>query len=235
MSEKNKIVIPKDFSIDKLEVSPDWFIEREKTLAKARVFSKVDTAKDNESAAAVLKEITRTLKKAEECRKDITRPLDAIKKSIMAAYNGAQDPLKVAQKWLKEKMVKFAEAEEQKRIEEKKKFEAEQAAKIEEQYNQHVEESKDTPNVDFKPVVEEAPVQKVAEKTYDSVVTKSLVFEVSEMLSLPKKFLKVDEQAIRAALKEYKDFYMQKCAETEGGVFESSGLKISVKTSVKSR
>lgn len=96
-------------------------------VSKARI--KINSQADYERAATLLKEIKSSLKKLEEERKRITKPLDDAKKSVLELFRKPAETLESLEKEIKSTMVAYIE--EQERIARERQEELQRLAELE--------------------------------------------------------------------------------------------------------
>lgn len=134
-----------------------------------------------QSAADALKQIKARIVELEDKRKDITRPLDAAKKSVMDLFNVPVKRFKAIEASIKGAMAGYLE-----RTENERQAQLEALAEAE-------------------PAEARALVVSAADKTApeaSGIQTRTVwEFEITDEDAVPRNFLTVDEKAIRAAVK----------------------------------
>jgi len=169
----------------------------------------VETKDDYIKAGDIVKLLKNKIKDVEKKRKVWTKPLDEAKKAIMNDVNDIINPMKEAEKLIKDKMILFSEYEEARIAQEQKKIEAEA-----------VEKMKETGETEMVvPVLEQEKTNRGQMGT--STMKEVWAFELEDIKLVPVEYLVLDEVKVRAKIKEK--------------VFNIPGLKIFKKKSLSIR
>jgi len=147
-------------------------------------------AADDETAAyEVLRKIKQRKTTIEDERKKITKPLNASLKQVNALFKNLSEPLSEADKIIRQKILAFrAKREEQAAKRQAKLLEKAETAEEEEDDEERAEE-----------LTEQAA--KVVPLVGSSTTSKRWTFTVEEPSVVPRKYMMVDDRAIRAAVR----------------------------------
>jgi hypothetical protein len=228
---------------DSLSRRVEWIAKREALTARAVAVVAVATDSDLETAGKLQTEITRILKDLEAARMALTRPIDAMKKDIMAQETQLAATLEKELFRLKKlngdyATKKAAEAEAaRKRIQAEARAQAERdQAVIDEQTRKSA--SLFGPAATFQPAPVQAPapapVQPAAPipqapKTSANSFPEAWKFEITDQLQVPREFLTVDEGKIRAWIA------CQKKLGVEIQNLKAAGLRFFKETQVRAK
>lgn len=174
----------------------------------------IKTADDMTGASEVLKNVVVRKKRIEELRLFFTKPLNDHIKSINTQFKQATGPLEAIESEIKSKMVDYRqieaariEKERQKEIERQRKiFEKEQEARRKEAEKLKGQEKKEAiteiKQEEFVPdtteIKQETQVESESGKTS---FRKFWNFEITDQALIPRRYLKVDETTLRAAVR----------------------------------
>jgi len=150
---------------------------------------KIKTADDNEAAVQLTQRAKLEYKEIEGKRKERTDPLEKTKKLIIADFKPLTNALKLIEADLKGKMVFYAQAVEAKN----RKIEEENEKKIE-KYNEKIAAGKVPANV---PTMK----KEIETKTTGQSFRTDKKHRVIDFNKIPKDYLMIDEQKIKAAVK----------------------------------
>lgn len=139
----------------------------------------VTTTKQEEDAYAALTQIKKAIKTIEDKRKEITQPLNASLKATNAMFKQLSQPFFEADRIIRDKVMDFRQAQEEKAQKEKERRQKIQAA--------HAAKGHETHEI-TQPKVE------VAKTT---VTAKRWTFEIVDLSKVPRKYLIVDCSAVR--------------------------------------
>jgi hypothetical protein len=223
-----------------VSITADWFATRDALLEEVGKVQAVKTAADFEAAGVLLKRVTGNSNGLETMRTEITAPFLAAQKTIKAASDKAREPLEVAKANLKKMMEAYAAEQQRLAAIEQKRLEAEAQALAEKEAAERAaaeEEFGPTEQETFQaPVVVAAPQVRVAHGSTVTVKSK-LVFEVFEPSQVPRRFMIVDQHAIRAYMAENEERIRAMLEEKgeDGGMAFVSGVRFSTETKVSAR
>ena len=206
---------------DALAKSAKWIKERDDLIRKAFTVSKVESQEQLDEAGALYTAMSKHVKVLEKERKELTDPLNAVKKELRANLEAERDRLKklndayaTKQEMEKEKARREAEAEARERAM-KEAMEAEEARAL---FGDEVQMAEPEPVV-------EAYVPE-PEKLSGNRVVKRWEFSMSDSSMVPTDYLVLNEKAVRAFIK------MQ---ESMGKDPVLPGIKFSARMSVESK
>lgn len=167
----------------------------------------VSDAESYAGAMASLQEVRTFIKELDENRKELTRPLDEAKKSIMAEYRPAEDALKAADyalvsatsKWSREQAEAQRKAEQAAR--EKAERERQRAEQKAEEYREKGREDK-AQEWETKAAFTPQPVVPNTVPKVAGVNTRKVwKFEIVDAGKIPAKYLMPDEKMIAGVVK----------------------------------
>ena len=210
-----------DMQTKLVEINKD--VEKIKSSATSLA---IKTAEDMTGASEVLKNVVARKKRIEELRIFFTKPLNDHIKSINTQFKQATGPLEAIESEIKGKMVTYRQIEAQ-RIEkerqkeaerQRKQFEKDQEARRKEAEKLKGQEKKaaiaEIKQEEFVPDTSEIKQEKsVDSESGQTRFVKFWDFEIHDTNLIPRKYTKVDESAIRQAVKS-------------GGVREIPGVRI---------
>lgn len=207
-----------------LEKESKWLANRGKLLEDARGITTVNNDNELQVSGAVQTRIQKHVKALEKHRKELTEPLDALKKQIMAQEKDMKASLETEALRLKAMNDSYAT----------RMYEAQEAArKAAQQAAAEVTMSaqQEAENIFGAGVVfDESFTPPVPEVVKPTTTTNRTVirweFEVVDPNQVPREFLSVDESKIR----KYRDYQVQ-----IGNTPEIPGVKFDKKVSVESR
>jgi len=172
---------------------------------------------DYEVAGIMLQDVKGRLKRLEELRKGMTRPLDESKRKIMDLFKKPLDRLSEMESIIKRKMLKYCDdvkrmaAEEQRRLEEKAKKEEERKRKQLEARAKKVRESGDDLKADSLQKEAEGvsvPVMRVEEEVpiVDGTYTRKIwKFKIVDQNQIPREYMIPDEALLSSIAKTKKE------------------------------
>lgn len=220
MSTANEIVRA-SVNGDALMQQTEWLAKREVVLGLAGKVSAVETEGQLEYAGRVQTDIANLVKEIEKKRLDITRPLDDVKKQIMAAekdmtakLNAELERIKRMNNAYATKKMQEAQAE-QRRVDELNRQEQAKAAELARKAQEEADAKAATAQSIFgAAVVTAAQVQAQAPvvpqmqycttveapKTSANTIRMEWKFEVLDSEKVPRELCSVDEKKIRAHL-----------------------------------
>lgn len=185
----------------------DWTNARDLLIGRARQVHEVTNAAEFESAGAIQSEGTKLLRKLENARKEVTAPIDDLKKQIMAKEKELRADIEAEVNRIKSLTSAYATEqarkadEERRRIEEaeRRAAEAQVAAEAAAQadpfgFNAPAETTSLAPT----PLIP-TPTVKTAHSSSNRVVEKWDFF-IQDVNAVPRQFLTIDESRIRAFL-----------------------------------
>lgn len=226
-------VIVANVSSDALAKQDAWIAKRDGILERSGKISAVETDADLEMSGWVQAQMSTLTKEIERARLEVTRPLDEVKKQIMAAEKDMCARLSTEFARIKKlndayATKKQAEAEaERARIEAIKRAAAEQEAREQMERERAAREEADRKRreaealfgagavVDVAPVVEPAPAPALppvpeiiprvsAPSTGSNSFVTTFKFEIVDAAKVPREFCTVDESKIRSAVQYHK-------------------------------
>lgn len=151
----------------------------------------ITTQSDYVKAGDLLKVIQNRIKAVEDKRKDYTKPLDEMKKKIMADFQSISKPLEEFVAEVKTKMTNWYRADQKRKDEEQAKLEAEAMAKAKAEGKSEVEVAI---------VNEEVKTQRGDVAT--TTVKKVWKAEIMDETLVPREYLVVDQVAINKAVRD---------------------------------
>lgn len=181
-------------------------IDRINTTAKNLVIADEQTAREAVDLAA---QAIAVGKRLESERMEITRPLDQRKKEIMAVFDKYQQPLNTLAETLKTKLGAYKRAEQRRRDEEAARMRAEEERRAIEQA-EALKAAGNSVAADMvleiaaettQTIAEAAPVT-AAGSMATSTTVRRWVHEVVDVAKVPRKYLVVNDTAIRAAIRD---------------------------------
>lgn len=183
------------------EIAAKWIEDRDKLVFEAGTVAKVDSDHDLEIAGGIQTSIQKHLKALEKHRKELTAPLDDLKKQIMAQEKELAGPLQTNLDRLKgmndtyaTKKAAEAEAARQRMIEE-------QAARMMKEPEPVAADNPFGNEVTFEPEpVQLAPLPSGPRASNNRMVTR-YDFEILAPNQVPREFCTVDESKIREYIK----------------------------------
>lgn len=198
----------------------------------------IKTHDDCQSAADILSEAKEKVKALEDRRKQITKPMDDAKKSVMDLFRPATDALSQLEKVLKPKIAKFHEEQEAARR--KAEAEAEEKARRErEKLEAKAEKLRDEGKAEQADALEYQAATTVAvtaantaPKVSGMSVRKTWVAEVTDPVAVCKA---IAAGELPPTIIEFKQAELNKVASTWQNTREFPGLNIHQKSTVASR
>lgn len=222
-----------------VQISKDWFEERDVLISEASMISAVDNSEDFNLGALILNKITKTSNNLEKMRKALAKPFNDSLRLIKTASDKARQPLEEAKSELKSKLADYANRQalqydtEEKILEEmkkensqKEKFLTELATK---EFGCTDTELFNTIEPDIENTVEKAKASTVAVKT-------KISFEISDEDKIPREFLSPDETKIRAWINLNRHIIIENIKQDEGYAADTiPGLKLKMETDITAR
>lgn len=211
----------------------DWIAERDALVAKAKDVKNVTNADEFESAGAIQAKGQKLIKKLENTRKEVTGPLDEIKKQIMAQEKAMRKDIETEVARIQRLTSAYATEQARKAEEERRRIEEAERKAAEAQVAAEAAAAADPFGFNapaapvVTPVIPVATVHK-AHSTSNRVVEK-WDFTVVDANAVPREFLSVDETKIRAFLQA------KKAEGYKADQVVINGLKISATMQVYSR
>ena len=210
-SEAAAVTVVNNISGGDLAKRTEWLIKRNILVATADSIVAVENQQQFEQAGALQSDITRHCKELETARMELTRPIDQLKKEVMAQEKAMVDALTVRLAKLKTMNNAYATAQAQAAEAERRRIEIAQRAEAErlhaEQVAKDEADAKARALFGDKAVVTEAPppppvvvapapvVQ--APKTFANKMVEVWNFEVVDTNAVPREFMVVEETRIR--------------------------------------
>ena len=201
-------------------------------LATAQAIDVVDQdSADN--AGKFVKECMAAKKALEDRRKEITKPLDDAKKSIMDLFRGPTDTIEKARNTAKAKITQYANMqeriarEERRKAEEKARAEAEKARKKVEEYAEKGREDKAEEWANKAEEREAAPIDAPPEKTKVSGVAMRTYYE-AQVTNLPDFLKAVAEGKVPPSCVKIEQGALNKFVAQFKGAIEIDGVTIKV-------
>lgn len=199
MSEVTKISV----SGDALSKSAEWIRERDNLIKKAFPIAKVESQEDLDASGQVQTAMSKHIKELEKARKDLTAPIDAVKKEIMDQEKELRKNLEAERDRLKALNDAYAtrlamEAQEARRKAEEEARrrameEAEQAMEAQAVFGDDVQVAVNDPVPE--PFVPEP------EKLSGNRVVKRWEFRMVDSSMVPTDYLILNDKAVRAYIK----------------------------------
>lgn len=143
----------------------------------------VTTTEQEEQAYDALKQIKQAIKTIEDKRKEITKPLNASLKATNAMFKKLSEPLILADKTIRNKVMDFRQLQEEKAQKELERRQKIQAA--------HEAKGHETHEI----------TQPKADVGKTAVTTKRWTFEIVDEGKVPREYLVVDSAAINKAIR----------------------------------
>lgn len=182
----------------------DWTRSRDSLLAEARLISRVADAHDFEVAGEIQARGTKLVKKLEAARKEVTGPLDDLKRQIMAKEKELRKDIDAEVSRIRELTSAYATEQARKAEEERRMIEAAERKAAEMQVAAEAAKAADPFGFNAPtqpvatPLIPTSTVQ-TAHSSSNRVVEK-WDFSVYDANAVPRDFLSVDEAKIRAFL-----------------------------------
>lgn len=163
---------------------------------KDEVQELVETGKDFEiqdmesykKAGDYLKLVKDRIKEIKKQRKSYTKPLDQVKKSIIADVREILEPLKKQESLIKERMKSFWKEEKKKRDKKQKELEEKAKKKLKKENKSEVEVE----------VVNDIKTERGQKST--TTIKEYWTYKIKDVKKIPKKYLKPDKGKIRKAV-----------------------------------
>lgn len=236
MSENTELLPVPQFGA--VEINSDFIIKRTELLeAAARLQARgVSNQEEAAECAKIAKEIGRLAKRADEMRKDLQRPFSDFVAEIRAKLTKEIEPLNTAKKtvmapadaWLREQRAK-EEAERRRQIEEDRlaQEEIERQRQEQELFGQSLEPTRPLPP---------APVAPVTTTTVEGMsVVESIDWELHDRAQIPQSWLMIDKDAVKTSLKANRTELLAAINASPQGAVIFHGLKLTKKTSTRTR
>lgn len=198
-------------------------------LAKEYENFEIATVEDCQYAANILVDLKKNCKALESRRKEITKPMDDAKKSVMALFKPATDALTAVEKMLKPRIAKFQQEQEAKQ----RQLEAEareKARKEREKLEARAEKAREKGQVEKADALEEKAMTTVAQtpvaaptKVSGVSTRKRWVAEVTDVQAVCRGIANGD---IPASILEFKQAELNKFASTWQSNKQFDGLNI---------
>jgi hypothetical protein len=218
VNEAAAVTVVNNISGGDLAKRTEWMIKRNILVATADGITVVENQQQFEQAGALQTDMTRHIKELETARMELTRPIDQLKKDIMAQEKVMVDAMSVRLAKLKTMNNAYATAQSQAAEAERRRIEQEQRAEAERLHAEQVakEEADAKARALFgdKAVIAEAPpptpvavaptpvVQ--APKTFANKMVEVWGFEIVDANAVPCEFKVVDETRVRKWLQYQK-------------------------------
>lgn len=211
----------------------EWTAERDSLVAKAKEIVAVTDNEQFETAGAIQAKGTKLISKLEKIRKEITAPLDEIKKDIMSQEKALRVDIEKEVARIKKLTTAYATEQARKAEEERRRIEEAERKAAEAQVAAEAAAAADPYGFNAPAAVAPTPyipsptVEK-AHSTNNRVVEK-WDFTVLDANVVPREFLSVDETKIRAFLAA------KKAEGYKADQISIAGIKISSTMQVYSR
>lgn len=163
----------------------------------------IETDEDYKKASEFLGEIKKQIKKIEEARLSVTKPINESLAILNQTANMAKEPLQKLEALLKDKMKEFLIEQEKKIAEEEKRRqeEEEERKKKEKEALKKGEELPPAP-IDFGPP--QAPESTTRTQSGTSSAAKVWKFNITEPTKVPIEYWEISESKIRQAIRDGK-------------------------------
>jgi len=171
----------------------------------------IKTDAEYQDACAHLVALKKALKKLEEERKSITRPIDESKKRVMTFFKGFTDRIQAAERDLKQVIGRYVDEQERKRREEalkaKKKAEAERRKLLEQAAKAREKEREQRAATLEERAQMVAPPPPPPPPPKPKGVSKRVVwrFDITDPAKVPDMYRMIDEKKIASVVKALKD------------------------------
>lgn len=210
----------------------EWTSARDALLTEAKTIAQVTNESEFEEAGAIQSRGTKLIKKLENARKEVTSPIDDLKKAIMAKEKELRRDIEAEVNRIKALNSAYATEQARKAEEERRRIEEAEREAAEAQVAAEAAAQNDpfgfnAPVNTATPFIPTATVQ-MAHSSSNRVV-EHWDFTVIDTSAIPREFLSVDESKIRAFLN------LKKSEGYKADQIAVPGLKISATMRVHSR
>lgn len=232
-----KMIKPESKLPQEITIDPEWIEVREGLIDQADniLSSEIENASELAQAAQVLNAVTKHSGVLEKFRTQTVKPLNKFLKLIKSSCDNERGDLEQKKTQLKASIVRYETAEAKRLAEEQRKREEEAQLAIQKQYDEH-EAKKDLGVIDqgeeFIPEIEDTAPSMLPVKAGLLSHRESIEFSVSNITEVKACFLKIDEAAVRAFIRENQKAIK---AKLDKGEQPLSGLTLETKINVQAR
>lgn len=211
----------------------EWTAARDSLIAQAKNVTQVTSEKEFEVAGAIQAQGTKLIKKLENARKEVTGPIDDLKKAVMAKEKELRKDIEAEVSRIRGLTNAYATEQARKAEEERRRIEEAERKAAEAQVAAEAAKQADPfgfnapANPVATPYIPPATVKKAHSAT--NRVVEKWDFEVVDANAVPRQFLSLDESKVRTFL------VAQKSAGYKADQIAIPGLKISATMQVYSR
>lgn len=227
----------------KTEITIDgsWFQERDALVAEAQKVTVIGSSTEYEVARSLMKKITSTSNRLDKMRLELARPYKRVDEILKAKSDEARKPLEELKGSLGVKLSDWAEAEQRRVEEERRKAEETERIEAEKQVAEKAKAEEAATALGLDETTEE-PVTVVAATVIQPEAPKlrgvqtRIVFDVMDNAKVPRPFLSVDERKIKEWIKINEESIRKRLNDApENSTEIISGVLIKIITTVTAR
>ena len=229
-NETNTDVVQLNTSIE----AAQWVADRDKLLAESKGVTQVTNDAELEKAGAIEARGKKLIKKLETARKEVTSPIDELKKKIMAREKDLRANIETEVTRINKMTTAYATEQARKAEEERRRIEAAERARAEAELAAQEAAANDPFGFNAAPAAPEAPapvpvptVQKP--HTTSNRFVEVWNFQIIDEKAIPRELLSPDEKKIRALMN------LKKSEGYKADQLCVAGIKFTATTQVYSR
>ena len=229
-NETNTDVVQLNTSIE----AAQWVADRDKLLAESKGVTQVTNDAELEKAGAIEARGKKLIKKLETARKEVTSPIDELKKKIMAREKDLRANIETEVTRINKMTTAYATEQARKAEEERKRIEAAERARAEAELAAQEAAANDPFGFNAAPAAPAAPAP-VSVPTVQKPHTTSnrfvevWNFQIIDEKAIPRELLSPDEKKIRALMN------LKKSEGYKADQLCVAGIKFTATTQVYSR